>query len=435
MIDIMVILVALVITGFGLAYFAAYVLYTGIKNKVFGTMPRSGTLEIVVAGSTADGTPANPVETIPNISGYHVVKDCELLVKYFEYETKDGVRVLKEKPNEAKIKLAEAVIPTSKSHDQISLFEILKEGTPALTKSKTDELIIDLFKGLGLISEGNLVIRWVNLFPVKRIGRFTIVKARLKGEQERGESILYWIDTDKPEEVDNFVWRSQRPVIVKDVELADGSRAHFIVIVVIQFVSPVISAFVWGKKFYQQVESQVQGAINDWGKGLSYDALISADKGPSSNFFAEALSKLNVMGTANLGQGLLAGYGCLLVQGWIEAYEISKEDEAILKAKRSREEELRKGQAEVAKQEQAKQARVIKAQAELEAAKLEAEADAMRIARLMEASKGSIDVVVERLKVDQRQKTPGLATIVEDKTKTGVVINIPATENPATPPK
>ncbi len=434
-----------------LLYGLVAVLYFAAKNKIFSTFLQMGTLEMIGSGSDEDGRVADYVDTLVNIPGYRKVKKCTMKIPYWIEVPETDLKILEEvhKSNpdtklfqlstvqDHTIELEEAVIPYPPPPE----IKIIEEAPdPMVDRSRWERVILWLFRNLGLYRGiEQIKYKWISLFGAQRIGSFEIVKSRIKEEKERrGKSILEWVQTDDPEDVEFFIWKSQRPVTVENVELRDGSRCHFLASVTLQFVVPRLPGFIWKHRFYRTIESIIAARIVGWARNRTYAQLLRYEKtDPSSTFFQAALSQLNAIGSKEKEQGLIEAYGVMITQGWIESYQLSEKDQAIHEASQQRELAARKGdasivasqkagEAEVALAHKQKEARIIRAEGEREARKIEAEGDRAKVEQIVEGAKGNVDIIVQRLKVDQRTATPALSTLVESDAKTGVNINVPS---------
>ena len=291
-------------------YLFAYTVFNAAKHKVFATFVQNGTVEVVGAGSDEEGNVADYICSLANVTGYEIVKSCKMRVR-FAVETASEVPPDPSNPasvgyemklDESLVELTDALIPKDaeqkKYEDGKPIFEDIVRY-PEEGRSKWEKFLLGLFGKLGLVKKGEEgSFRWVSVWYFwKKVGTFRIIKARVKElKLTRDAPLRETIETER-DTVDNLVWKSQRPILVQDVDLNDRSRCDIRATVMLVFIVPRIPVFVLKHRFYPILESAIEAAIIDFCRKRSYAQLVShLETGPSSDFFPRALSRLNALG-------------------------------------------------------------------------------------------------------------------------------------------
>jgi hypothetical protein len=208
----------------------------------------------------------------------------------------------------------------------------------------------------GILGSG---IYWVSVFyPYRRVHSFKILKSRLLTENERGgKAITEWITQEPGAEVSELLWKFPIPFLIENVDLQQGFRVTFVVYVLFEVIDPYTAIFIWNGKFAQQMATAVEGAVYNFGRGLTYHGLLQEEVGKGNrNFTPNFLMPLNkrvriIEGGKVINEevGVVEQFGIEISGGWIVGFDPSERDQELLRAVQEEEKQTRLARAAEAK--------------------------------------------------------------------------------------
>ena len=278
-------------------------LYGAAKNKQQATFVDEGTIEFVVAGGKL-------VKTFVNVDGFAL--------------TKSG-----------KIK------PLKVEGDATRSDEI---------PETSDEIAEESWLARQLRERWGFY--WVSLFyPWVRIHKFEITKERLRtrGDIPDDTPLRARIEHEKdPVKVDNLFFRFPRPYFFGSVETSDRFTTDVIVQVIFQIVDPYIPVFLYRGKFFSILETVVSGCVIDFLRSRTYTEFVAIGKGKDSPF-STFVKELNTRPTLNSPGGIIADFGIVILDAWVEEFSPAKGEKDVQDATKARELAILRGDADVEK--------------------------------------------------------------------------------------
>ncbi len=223
---------------------------------------------------------------------------------------------------------------------------------------------------------------WVSwLYPLKKIHRFEITRARLKPSSaatSKDTSLQSRIELDPSTSItDHLRFRFPRPFVFDEVESADRLEVNLLVMTMFQVVKPHTVVFMVGKEFFTTLEATIGGAVADYMKERNFVDFVKSNKGKGS-VFSEAIKRLNTEPYGDIKNGIIEDLGVRIIDVWVEDYGLPADAKTAREATQALEIAELEGQADVKR-----------ADLERQAAELRAKGGAARIVELARAYSGN----------------------------------------------
>ncbi len=166
---------------------------------------------------------------------------------------------------------------------------------------------------------GLYFVSWI--WPIRHIYTFDILKVRLKTDRDKIKKIEEKIDIDEETtRVDELLWKIDRPFLMMDVDLSDGTRVNILGRGIYTVWDPYQLLFGLSGKFFDNLDSLVEAYIISKYKIIDLDALRT---------------KATELKPSELTTGqydLMTTVGLIAENLVIEEFSISDEDPEIQKA-------------------------------------------------------------------------------------------------------
>ena len=403
-------MITLTILGTLLLLILIVVLAYGVaKNKQQATFVEQGTMEFVAAGGET------LLRVLPNIKGWRYSDDYvgnrEVPYKFECGELDSSTNSYKAKEETIDVKFA------------IVQKEIIEASKKKLGWLKNTLRLLNIKRWFRNYLRTKWGFFWVSiLWPVRRVYELNIERARLRDDYpEKGARVRLREMIEREKKPAKFLlWQFPRPILVPDVEFKDRFKADIVVMTQCRVVVPQIPAFVWKEKFFQLLESSVEGSVLDYARKLTFAEFVEEkETKPGSQFFLGVISPLN--------RKLIELQGIHIFDGWIKDYELSAEDQKAAQALKARQIASLEGDAEIVRADKEGTAALTRAKLIAQAKIVEgtAEADVLKA----KAAAGLPLAIAEQM-VKGREAVRGtnLTTLVESGATAGILVD--STEKP-----
>lgn len=363
------------------------------------------------ASEDEDESLAKPIALLENVDGYYEEKR----EGWFNVDTHEFVPLKESGPNGPEdgdwVRVKNAIVKGDDPTD----------GNPILLVRNLFRRHLNLF-WLGIM---NLVDEWHHLHE------FEIIEARRRQSIEPGADVRdlkHWLISEE-KTVRSLRFQVERPIKLERVEFRDQLQANLGVVIVVQFVMPMIPAFRFPRRFFGLIESAAGATIIDYCRRQEtlYEFIGNREGyGPRSPFFRNVIRITNLQTIdPNTGQrfkGVVELYGMLIVHGWVDFVEAADQDtrEAL------RQKEIEKLKADGVRE---------RARGEHDAIKLIGDARAETLGKLVQEAGVAVAIASERRGTIEALQNTSVTTFVEGgaRVPTSLLLQGP-TGSPTTPP-